>query len=75
MAQAQDRVSIDATMQALGSAARAASASLGRASAEQRNSALLAAAGELRERAEDIVAANAIDVQEAQARGLSGAIG
>lgn len=74
MAQAQDRVSIDATMQALGSAARAASASLGRASAEQRNSALLAAAGELRERAEDIVAANAIDVQEAQARGLSGAM-
>ncbi len=74
MAQVQDTVSIDATMQALGRSARKACVSLSPADAGQRNAALASAAEQLRSRSADIIAANASDLKEAEARGLSGAM-
>ncbi len=61
-------------MRALGQAARTACTSLGLASAEQRNAALAAAAEQLRDRSDEIVAANVLDMQSAEARGLSKAM-
>ncbi len=74
MAQAQDRVSIEATMRALGDAARTACTSLGLSDAGQRNAALTAAAAALRERSNEIIAANALDLKDAESRGLSKAM-
>jgi glutamate-5-semialdehyde dehydrogenase len=69
-----DQQSIAATMDALGKAARAAAAGLARCASEQRNAALLQAAAAIRAQAETILAANAKDMQAAEARGLSGAM-
>ncbi|MDH3748146.1 MAG: glutamate-5-semialdehyde dehydrogenase [Gammaproteobacteria bacterium] len=74
MVEAQDKMRIDETMQALGVAAQKASASLAAAGNDQRNSALHAAADELRHRQADVVAANAVDMRNAEARGLSTAM-
>jgi glutamate-5-semialdehyde dehydrogenase len=69
-----DQQSIAATMDALGKAARAAAAGLARCASEQRNAALRQAAAAIRAQAETILAANAKDMQAAEARGLSGAM-
>ncbi|MEZ4769689.1 MAG: glutamate-5-semialdehyde dehydrogenase [Caldilineales bacterium] len=58
----------------LGKRAKAASRQLGRASSAQKNAALLAIAGGLERSAAQILAANAQDVADAQAAGLSGAL-
>ncbi len=58
----------------LGQRARAASRLLGRASTAQKNAALHAIAGGLERNAAQILAANALDVADAQAAGLSPAL-
>jgi gamma-glutamyl phosphate reductase len=63
---------IDETMNSMGVGARRAAASLARSSEEDRNNALLAAANAIRKRQGEILAANAIDMSEANERGLSG---
>jgi glutamate-5-semialdehyde dehydrogenase len=54
--------------------AKQAAASLGRSSAEQRNRALLLAAGLLRERQDEILAANLVDQQQATQENISRAM-
>ena len=61
-------------MTGLGRAARSAATALATTSGEQRNAALAASASALRERAADIIAANAKDMTAAAERGLSGAM-
>ncbi len=61
-------------MQALGRSARGACVSMSLAESGQRNAALAAAAAHLRERSSEIIAANALDLKDAEARGLSGAM-
>ena len=61
-------------MGAIGRAAREASLALNVASAEQKNQALGAAAAALRARRQEILAANARDMQEAVEKGLSPAL-
>ena len=61
-------------MTELGRAGRSAATVLATTSGEQRNAALAAAAAALRERAADIIAANAKDMTAAEERGLSGAM-
>jgi len=61
---------VRAAMRALGAEARAAARVLASASAEQKTHALAAAARALRERSADILAANALDLAEAGAKGL-----
>ncbi len=58
----------------LGKAARKAARALALASPERKNRALLRAAALLREKAPDLLAANAKDMAHAKARGLTGAI-
>jgi glutamate-5-semialdehyde dehydrogenase len=70
-AEAQD---IRAAMRAIGAAARGAARALADASAETKNRALLAAARLLRERAGEILAANARDLEAGRAKGLTPAI-
>jgi glutamate-5-semialdehyde dehydrogenase len=65
-------VSLQATMSAMGEAARAGARALRLASAEQRTAALQAMAVAIREDAAKILAANAKDIAQAQANGLSG---
>ena len=65
-------VSLQATMSAMGEAARAGARALRLASAEQRTAALQAMAKAIREDAAKILAANAKDVEQAKANGLSG---
>ncbi len=67
-------MAIDETMRTIGAAARVARAALAAASNERRNRALAIAAADLRARTQDIVAANAIDMQNARERGLSDAM-
>lgn len=67
-------MAIAETMTALGRAGRSAAAVLATSSGEQRSTALAAAATALRERAADIIAANAKDMAAAKERGLSGAM-
>jgi len=74
MAETQNESLIDEAMRELGVAARRASASLSAAGSDQRNMALQAAADKLRQRQPDVIAANAIDMRNAQARGLSAAM-
>ncbi len=62
------------TMTAMGRAARRAMAELGRASAEVKNRALMAQAEAIRASAPAILAANAQDMEEARAAGLSSAM-
>ena len=67
-------MAIAETMTGLGRAARSAATALATTSGEQRNAALAASASALRERAADIIAANAKDMTAAAERGLSGAM-
>ena len=60
------------TMNSMGAGARRAAAALARTSETERNNALLAAAAAIRKRSGEILAANAIDMSEAEERGLSG---
>ncbi|MDH3372318.1 MAG: glutamate-5-semialdehyde dehydrogenase [Gammaproteobacteria bacterium] len=62
------------TMIAMGVAARRAAVALAMTSHEDRNGALLAAAGAIRKRSREILAANATDMGEARERGLSSAL-
>ena len=61
-------------MREIGAKARVAAREVANAPAEQKNRALLAAARFLRERADDILAANALDCGDARAKGLSAAL-
>ena len=63
-----------ATMNALGARARAAARVIANAPADQKSKALRAAAGFLRARNAEILAANALDLTEAHARKLSAAM-
>jgi glutamate-5-semialdehyde dehydrogenase len=65
-------VSLQATMSAMGEAARAGARALRLASAQQRTVALAAMAGAIRHEAAQILAANAKDIEAAKANGLSG---
>ena len=65
---------LPALMQNLGRAARAAARQLAAAPTESKNLALRAAAQALRQRSEEILAANARDVSAAEQRGISGAL-
>jgi glutamate-5-semialdehyde dehydrogenase len=64
---------VRAVMLSLGQAARKAAHLLALAPADAKNKALLVAAHEIREKAENILAANARDVAEARAHGLTDA--
>ncbi len=65
---------IAAVMSELGRSARSAATVLAATSGEQRNAALQAAAAALREQAQKIVDANALDMSAAKERGLSAAM-
>ena len=69
-----ETLSGDTGMAEIGERARAASAILALASPESKNAALVAAAAAIREDREVLLAANAEDVAEATARGLTGAM-
>jgi glutamate-5-semialdehyde dehydrogenase len=69
-----EQPSLEAQMHQLGQAAAASRAALALSSGEQRNRALLAAAGHIRSQAAQILAANARDMEAARARGLSPAM-
>ena len=62
---------VRAAMRAVGAEARAAARALANAPAGQKNRALTAAARALRERAPDVLAANARDLAEGKAKGLT----
>jgi len=66
-----EKIDIDERMTALGVSARAAAGALALSSVEQRNQALRSAAAALRSDAPDILAANASDMHQAEALGLS----
>ena len=70
----QRPVPIPAMMDAMGRAARAAALSLATCNEAARNDALRSAAGALRQRQDDVLQANARDLQQAQEQGLSGAL-
>jgi glutamate-5-semialdehyde dehydrogenase len=70
----EPKTDIRAAMREIGAKARAAARELANAPAERKNSALLAAARILRERADDILAANALDCSDARAKDLSPAL-
>ena len=65
---------IRAAMREIGAKARVAAREVANASTEKKNRALLAAARFLRERADDILAANALDCGDARAKNLSAAL-
>jgi glutamate-5-semialdehyde dehydrogenase len=65
---------VRAAMRAIGARARAAARVLANAPAEQKNQALTAAARHLREREDDILAANARDLAEGRTKGLGAAL-
>ena len=64
----------DALMARIGAEARAAAAVLAGASTEAKNQALVESARSLRQRTDAIIAANATDVAEGEAKGLSAAL-
>ena len=64
---------VDAEVRRIGEAARQAGDALALSSTERRNQALQAAAEAIRQRASEILAANADDVADAKARGTKGA--
>ena len=68
----QDNDNLQMLMVKIGRRARAAARVLGNASTEQKNQALLAAADVLRQRASDILAANALDRADAEVKGVKG---
>jgi glutamate-5-semialdehyde dehydrogenase len=65
---------VKAYMQQVGQQARAASRATARASTAAKNAALLAMAAAIRERRDELLAANAADVAEAEANGLDAAM-
>ena len=65
---------VRAAMREVGAKARAAAREIANAPAEKKNRALLAAARTLRERANDILAANALDCADARAKNLGAAL-
>ena len=67
-------MSLKQYMQQVGHAARGASRAMARASTADKNAALLAMAGNIRTQANEILAANAEDVAEANANGLDAAM-
>lgn len=67
-------IDIAALMSSLGINAKSATAELALTSAEQRNAALLAAANSLQANVGKILAANQLDMQQAEQRGLSSAM-
>nr|PZN76628.1 MAG: glutamate-5-semialdehyde dehydrogenase [Pseudomonadota bacterium] len=73
-AQTEGSSSIGALMESLGKAAVDAAAVLALATTEQKNAALRAAADAIRARREEILAANAEDMEAARAKGLSSAM-
>jgi glutamate-5-semialdehyde dehydrogenase len=68
----QDNDNLQALMAKIGHRARAAARILGNASTEQKNTALRASADALRHHAADILAANALDRADAEAKGVKG---
>ena len=68
----QDNDNLQALMAKIGQRARAAARVLGNASTEQKNKALLASADALRRNASDILTANALDLADAEAKGVKG---
>ena len=74
MAGVEKGLDLEATMLAIGRAAAASRAALALSSGDVRNRALLAAAQAIRNRAADILAANAEDMRVARAHGLSAAM-
>ncbi len=70
----EPEVNVRAAMRELGRQARAAARKLANAPAETKNRALYVAARLLRERAAEILSANALDLAEAKAKGLSPAL-
>ncbi|MDH3547285.1 MAG: glutamate-5-semialdehyde dehydrogenase, partial [Gammaproteobacteria bacterium] len=73
-ARSESSTSIAASMDAMGVAARRAAATLALTSNDERNAALLSAAATIRERCDDILAANAKDMDSGRNRGLSEAM-
>ena len=71
---ALDKNAIQAEMRAMGRAAREAAALLARSDAATRDAALIAAAKALRASQQEILAANAKDMEAAKAKGLSEAL-
>jgi glutamate-5-semialdehyde dehydrogenase len=67
-------IDIPALMRGIGQRARAAAAGLAEASAERKHAALVGAAAAVMDRRERIAEANAIDMQDARARGLAPAM-
>jgi glutamate-5-semialdehyde dehydrogenase len=65
---------LDSAMRGLGRAARAAADALALADAHAKNRALIAMAAEIRRRSGDILAANAQDMADAKAKGLTAAL-
>jgi len=68
----QDNDNLQALMAKIGQRARASARVLGNASTEQKNKALLAAADALRRNASEILAANALDLADAEVKGVKG---
>jgi glutamate-5-semialdehyde dehydrogenase len=71
---AQNTTELQALMDGLGQAAQGCREQLAQAGAASREKALIAAAAQIRERAAEILSANALDMQQARERGLSGAM-
>ncbi|WIM04572.1 MAG: glutamate-5-semialdehyde dehydrogenase [Candidatus Nitricoxidivorans perseverans] len=67
-------MNIETYMQDVGRAARQASRGMAKASTAAKNAALLAMAGAIRARRDELLAANAADVEEARANGLEPAM-
>jgi len=65
---------LDKQMNSMGAGARRAAAALALTSTDDRNNALIAAAGAIRKRSGEILSANAVDMTEARERGLSDAM-
>jgi glutamate-5-semialdehyde dehydrogenase len=71
---AQNTTELQALMDGLGQAAQGCREQLAQADAASREQALLAAAAQIRGHAAEILSANALDMQQARERGLSGAM-
>lgn len=67
-------MSVPEMMDAIGRAARQAAAALAMTDGEQRNAALMASAAAIRNSSDDIIKANAFDMELAESRALSGAM-
>jgi glutamate-5-semialdehyde dehydrogenase len=70
----EPKTDIHAAMREVGAKARVAAREVANAPAEKKNRALLAGARILRDRADDILAANALDCSDARAKNLSAAL-